>query len=209
METAVPATREQSENYQISKPLGTVLLILAVMLLVTSLSVVLRYKTLLALSNQRTDIALGPTIGVTMSQLTGIDRSGTPVNISFGADGKKTVLFVFSTECRICRLNWPAWQKVANSVDKNSYRLIYINALTALTSEAFSKQYQATSDYLKEYQMGSSPILAQVDPAGLFRYNIRLAPETILIDGHGKIERAWLGMLDGDQLSDVERTLGI
>ena len=200
---------KSSNNYQISQPLGIVLLILAAMLLVTSLLVVLRYRNLLAVSNQRMDNDLGPTIGVTVNQLTGTDTAGIPLNISFGGDGKKTILFVFSTECRVCRLNWPAWQKIANALDKNSYRLIYVNALTTLSAENFSRQHQLTSDFLREYQLGSSPVLAEVDPAGLFRYNIRLAPETILIDGHGKIEKAWLGMLDGDQLSDVRHTLGI
>ena len=195
--TAQPTA--ESAYYKVSKPLGWTLLTLVVLSLTVSVLIVRRNRELVAADNQRLDSQMGPRIGATVAQMTGIDTSGTPLHITFGDDGRKTLLLVFTPECRLCRLNWPSWQMVANSINKKFYRMVYVNGHPGSTSE-----------YLRQYQIPSwSTVIAEADPGVLIRCNITLTPETILLDTNGKIEKAWLGLLEGEQLSDVERSLGI
>jgi len=199
-----------TEYYRIRKSIGLLLSLLGAILVVTSLLIMRRDMSLTTSANRQIDNSLGPTIGATVPGLTGLDVSGAPLRVDFNKVSKKTILLVFSTDCPMCKLNWPAWRMLDGSVDKNSYRLVYVNAFFAAAPGYLSKQSQITADYLRRYQVGQPAlVLTQADPGALNRYNIRLVPETILIDASGKIEKAWLGLLEGDQLTDVKRTLGL
>jgi hypothetical protein len=190
---------DTAKYFRVSKPAGLALLGLVLMCFVACAIMVKKNRDLVARNNERIDNAVAPKIGATISQITGLDTFGHPLHIALGDNKRKTLLLVFSPNCRVCGLNWPAWQRVANSVDKDSFRIVYVNGNARLTNE-----------YLQHYQVPlTSSVIAEVDPGVLLRYNIVVTPETLLLDPSGKIEKAWIGMLEGEQLNEVDQSLRI
>jgi len=65
--------------------------------------------------------ALLPQIGTKIGKLDGVGLTGSRIELPFGGDNRKTLLFVFSTTCHFCDLNWPAWRKVSQSTGAGQY----------------------------------------------------------------------------------------
>jgi len=118
------------------------------------------------------------------------------VSVLFPPGGAKTVSFVFSTDCHICDLNWPAWHGIVDSLNHGSYRLVYVNLRSSLSSK-----------YLTEHGVVRETVFAELDPHSIVALNLSLTPLTVLLGSDGAVEEVWAGLLEADELASVRRAL--
>jgi len=161
--------------------------------------------TLLILQNRRMKLLLSqpapaflPLVGSNVPSLSGIDESGTRESLPYGNDPRSTIVFVFAKNCEICGLNWPIWTDRAARIDRQRFRLVYLNLGSPVNQ-----------DYLQSHQIQNSIVLVEPDPQTIIKYNLRFTPETILVDNRGIVTNVWAGLLEGALLSDVDRALGL
>jgi hypothetical protein len=53
--------------------------------------------------------------------------------------------------------------------------------------------------------MSEMPVILQVDPKSRVDYRFQITPQTILVNGSGKVEKAWSGVLDDTAVAEIER----
>jgi len=136
--------------------------------------------------------ALLPALGTKISKLDGIGPDGARISVLFPTDGAKTVLFVFSTACHFCDLNWGAWQGIVSSLNHRSYREVYVNIRSSLSS-----------GYLTEHGIYGGTVFAELDPRSTVALSLGLTPMTLLLGRDGAVEEVWPGLLEGDDLASV------
>jgi hypothetical protein len=139
-----------------------------------------------------------PTVGASLPPLVGVDLQGKKLDLSYGGDPRKTILLVFSPSCGVCTINWPVWESLAKEADPGLYRIVYASTTSGVTS-----------DYTSLYGISNSLVFSRLDPKSQIAYKLQFTPETILIGADGNIERVWLGLIDGAQLEDIQRTIGV
>src|SRR5207245_4001345 len=106
-----------------------------------------------------------------------------------------------SPQCGICDKNWPTWETIIKAIDKESFRVIGVN-LTQFSSSPLSS-------YLDKHGISEFSVFEQLDPKVQVEYNLAMAPETLLINRDGKIEKVWVGLLTENDFNDVRQALGI
>lgn len=183
-------------TYAIRRPVAIILFTGALAVLGLNVALVLQNRTLK--KEMAAPPALLPQVGTRVERLEGVAVGGSKIELSFNDQGEETLLFVFSTNCGVCKLNWPEWKSIAQSAQARSLRLVYANIESHLSPE-----------YAERYGIGGATVFAQLDPRYEAALNLRLTPLTILLAKNGDVMRVWVGLLEGDQLSDLRRTLGL
>lgn len=182
--------------YGIRKPLAAVLLAAVVAILCINVALILQNKKLKA------EIAAPPgflpKVGTKVARLDGAALDGSRIQVLFAGQKRETLVFVFSTRCAVCALNWPQWQSIASSAHAQSLRLMYVDIDSPLSS-----------DYVKQHGIDKAVVFAQLDPSYEAALDLRLTPVTILLASDGTVVRVWPGLLSGEQLSDLRQTLGL
>ncbi len=126
--------------------------------------------------------------------LNGIDVEGKRLAINYGSAQPKALLFVFSPTCGFCNDNWPKWWRLFSSLDRTAVRPVGVDVSSS-----------ATSFYVNDHQMAGIPVLTQVDPKAVVDYHLRLTPQTILVDGSGRVEKVWSGVLDDSNVAEIQK----
>jgi hypothetical protein len=184
-----------SGTYQIRKSVIVIFAGLGLALLTLDAALVKQDRSLkLALEAQVPSLAVQ--VGAQVPGIQGIDPTGNDVIVTYGADPRETLLFVFSTECGICAKNWPTWESMAKHIDHTSFRVVYANLSKGVNH-----------DYLVDHGLTGSEVVAQVDPKSAVAYGLSLTPQVQLISSTGKVEHVWLGMLKSGELSNLESAL--
>jgi peroxiredoxin len=137
-----------------------------------------------------------PRVGMTVPEIRGLDLDGKAFSIGYHRDSRKTLLFVFSTDCPMCTNNWPQWQRLRKSVDDQRYRVVYANVSSAIDPE-----------YVAKYQLTGATLFAHVDPAVSLDYMMGLVPSLYLVNRDARVEKVWFGMLDDSEREEVEQAL--
>ena len=143
-----------------------------------------------------TPASLLPARGVRINEIDGLSIDGSPIDIQFGKDHRKTMLFVFSTSCGVCTANWPNWEKLSKSVNPTVFRLAYAN----INSEMSKK-------YSDRYGLPAADVFAQLDARSRTQLNLQLTPLTIVLGADGTLERYWAGRLRPDEISQLQTVL--
>jgi peroxiredoxin len=136
--------------------------------------------------------------GTELPALAGYDVEGKPLTIGYGEDPRKTLLLVFSPQCRACKENMPNWQAILKQIDRDAYRVV-----------AASVRTEETRKYLQQYGISDLPAIADVDLKVKAAYNMSVAPQTILISPNGVAERVWIGRFNDDDKHDLGAILNI
>jgi hypothetical protein len=137
-----------------------------------------------------------PAVGTKIQKLEGLALDGSRLNLPFAVDSKRTILFVFSTTCRVCDLNWPAWKSIQQSADARRYRLAYANVRSSLSRA-----------YLSQHNILDELVFAELDPRSIVALNLVVTPITVLLGADGTVEDVWPGLLEGDELKGVRNVL--
>jgi hypothetical protein len=167
---------------------------LTVLLVCLNTALVIQNRQLKA--RGQTAAALLPALGTKISKLDGVGPQGGRVSVLFPTDGPKTVLFVFSTVCHYCELNWSAWHGIVSSLNRRSYRVVYVNIRSSLSS-----------GYLTEHGVYDGTVFSELDPRSVVALNLGITPVTVLLGRDGAVEEAWPGLLEGAELAKVRETL--
>jgi hypothetical protein len=184
-----------SAGYRVPKPAALAAALFSVMLLAVNFALV-RQNRGLKLRLAVHAPSLLPPIGAIMPPLEGLDSSGSRVAIGYKAPYTKTLLFIFSPACDFCSQNWPNWVAISRDIESRSVRVAYVNLMG-----------RVPADYLRRWGVLSANLVEQVDPKSLVSYNLRYTPETILLDGSGRIVDVWEGVLDTNQVRRIENLL--
>lgn len=137
-----------------------------------------------------------PQVGTKIDQLAGVGLDGRRLELPFGTQQQRTLLFVFSTRCAVCNLNWPQWQSIAHSLQREPLRLVFANIESPIDG-----------GYAKLYGIDRDTVFAQLDPAYQAALNLRLTPLTILLAPCGEVVHVWPGPLSNDETNDLLRGL--
>jgi hypothetical protein len=135
--------------------------------------------------------------GVQVPDLHGLDLSGKPLEVLYGKDPRKVLVFVFSPTCAFCDENWPRWQEIMPALDPEAVRPVAVD-ITSTSNPLF----------LAKHQLAGVPVLVQVDPRATLSYRFHLTPQTILVDRTGRVEKVWTGVLNDSALAELKRLLG-
>ena len=136
-------------------------------------------------------------LGTQVPDLAGFDVSGRHISVAYGQNQPKVLLFVFSPSCQFCAQNWPKWWQLFPSIDRSNVRPVGVDVSST-----------ATPDYINEHRLNEMPVLTQLDPKDTVGYHLRLTPQTILVDGNGRVEKVWSGVLDDNNVAEIERMAG-
>jgi hypothetical protein len=169
--------------------------ILSAVLLCLNVALVAQNRRLKA-SVEAPPPAFIPEVGMKVSKLDGAAADGSRLTMAFGADSRKTLLLIFSTSCRVCDLNWPAWQSLVRSTLGRSYRLVYANIRSPLTH-----------GYVASHDISGGTLFAEIDPNTQIKLHIQVTPLSVLFTSDGTVEAVWPGLLEGDDLTEIRNML--
>jgi peroxiredoxin len=135
--------------------------------------------------------------GTQMPNLKGFDPDGKPVEIDYGKDPRKVLVLVFSPTCPFCEQNWPTWEHVISSLDRSVVRPVAVDVTST-----------AKAPFLSQHQLTEMPVFEKVDPLAMVNYHFQLTPQTLLIDGDGKVEKVWTGVMTDSAVADLKQRTG-
>ncbi|HEV8539078.1 MAG TPA: TlpA disulfide reductase family protein [Bacteroidota bacterium] len=121
---------------------------------------------------------------------------GETTVLSYNDPAKKYLLCVFSTTCPHCEKILPAWQTLA---EKNNDNCFVIGISIHNVDE--------TRKYVTAKKVGFYSVSASSDTSFNRKYKISGVPETILLDGNGKVQKAWVGELTSEQTIEIQALL--
>ncbi|PLX50196.1 MAG: cytochrome C biogenesis protein [Desulfobulbaceae bacterium] len=147
--------------------------------------------------------------------VTGCGQSGSPAKIEVGgaapafagvdldgqsfalADfvGKPVIIRFWSTECKYCRADTPVFNKLYADFHEQGLQIAYINTLSSRAQ---------VEDFVEELAIGF-PVLMDKDGAIAQSYQIKLVPQTIVIDKRHTIVAAILGGVSEQEIVDLLR----
>ena len=119
---------------------------------------------------------------------------GTTVHLSgvdFAQQGK-TLLIAISTTCHFCRDSEPFYRQLAKA---GNFKTHLVAVLPQPQSDAESYVHSSIAPSL------------QVVSASLDTMGVSGTPTLLLVDGHGKVEKAWVGKLDDAGQKQVQSQL--
>lgn len=136
--------------------------------------------------------------GTKLPDLKGFDLGGKPVELAYGSDARKALILVFSPTCGFCAQNWPKWYELMSTLDRGAVRPVAVDVSSS-----------STASFLAEHHFSDIPVMLQVDPTDRLSYRFQITPQTILINGNGKVEKVWSGVLDNTAVEELKQRMGI
>jgi len=144
-------------------------------------------------------MSLYPKAGTVVPSLDGVSTDGTPLHVEMVGDSQATVLFVFSSTCSICAVNWPYWEYLARNIDRSRYRIVYANLADSLPA-----------GYLRErYFAPQAAVFGKLDPRAVVAYSLSVTPVVAVIDPGGVIRELWIGRSHPDDERNINEALGV
>ena len=134
--------------------------------------------------------------GVQVPDLRGFDLTGKPLEMLYGKDPRKVLVFVFSPTCAFCDDNWSNWQQIITALNHEAVRPVAVDVTSTVNAL-----------FLAKHQLAGVPVLVQVDPRDTLGYRFHLTPQTILVDHTGKVEKVWTGILNDSSVSELKQLL--
>src|ERR1700679_3452326 len=123
-----------------------------------------------------------------------IALTGSTVHLS-GVDfaqRKKTLLLVISPTCHFCRASEPFYRQLAQTTGLKTHLVAVVPVP------------QADAERFVHSSINSS---LEVVSASLDDVHVEATPTLLLVDAHGRVEKAWVGQLDDSGQKQVESQL--
>jgi peroxiredoxin len=108
--------------------------------------------------------------------------------------GKPVILRFWSTECKYCRADTPAFNHYFERYKDKGLRVVYVN--TEEESTAIVKEF------VKDLEIPFPVVMEGGREMGLL-YNVKIVPQTIIIDPEGVILTAILGAVGEAELQEL------
>jgi len=112
---------------------------------------------------------------------------------------KGALLFVFSTTCPHCERNLAKWREIFQKLKLQKPGVINVIGVSI-------DNIDKTNEYFLKNKLSYTTLIADT----LFerRYKVRAVPQTILINGDGKVKNNWSGELTTQQVKELMSTIG-
>jgi AhpC/TSA family len=134
--------------------------------------------------------AVGPAIGSTLPALDAERFNGTREQVKFGADGRPTLIYVFSPSCGWCAKNLNNLKTLLSAVT-TSHRVI------ALSLEA------EVQEYIEKTAL-QAPVYIRPSDKMFGPYGLGPTPLTLVVAPDGTVIKSWVGAYSGDVKKEVE-----
>lgn len=118
---------------------------------------------------------------------------GETEELKYVDTSKRHLIFVFSTTCPHCVKNLPAWQMLADSIERDKCDIIGISA----------HGLDETRKFVTTKELSFVTVSAADDTSFDRKYGISGYPLTILISGDAKVEKTWIGELTAQQTNEI------
>ena len=119
---------------------------------------------------------------------------GTDVVLGESFEQGRQVLFLLTTTCLYCRASLPAWQRIAQAAD--TFSAVPIRAFGVSIDSV-----DATRRYARDHGIGFDMVVL---PRGKMTslYRARSVPQTIILDGDGRVLYSRVGVLESPAAID-------
>jgi hypothetical protein len=105
-----------------------------------------------------------------------VDGEGTTETLTFERGEGRTLLLLFSPDCPACQAIWPFWEFLVDGAPRGLRVVGLCTGGDPPTARTF-------------------PVFTLPDPGRGSLRKVPLVPATLLVDGEGRIVRAWYGVL--------------
>ncbi len=122
---------------------------------------------------------------------------GNTIELNYADSSKRYLLFVLSTTCPHCEKTFPVWQSITSNIADNC------NVIGIVL-----QNLEETKKYVSTKNVNFVTMSVSVDTSFSRKYRIAGVPETILMNGNGTVEKAWMGELSKEQAKEIETLVG-
>lgn len=123
-------------------------------------------------------------VGYKFADVPSTSVSGENAPITFGADGKSTLLLVFNTNCEYCLQQYPSWRGLVGSLDRNKWNII------AVTTQSDSNLIKT---HLDENELTGIDVRV-VSAEEISKARMAYTPMTVSVDSDGVVRNVWPGL---------------
>lgn len=115
--------------------------------------------------------------------------------IAFPAtDSRRTLLITFSPSCPHCRANHKNWSVITSELRRQGgWRILWVSR----------DPVEMTKDYCEDSDIPVAETLADPTYRTYTMLDLRMVPNTVVIDSRGLVEKVWPGELDAAGWKDV------
>jgi peroxiredoxin len=131
-------------------------------------------------------------IGGPAPDFAGVDLAGKPFALA-GFAGQPVIIRFWSTECKFCRADTPAFNELYEKFHDKGLEIAYINTLSNL---------QQVNEFVAGLRI-SFPVIMDENGDIAQRYQIKLVPQTVVIDRNHTIVAAILGGVSEMEILDL------
>jgi hypothetical protein len=135
-------------------------------------------------------------VGARVPKLHVEDAKGQAVSIDWGADGRPTLVYVFSPSCHWCARNLENIKALNGSISSR-YRIFWLS----LSSSGLRK-------YIEDNNL-SVPVYTNAVRLDGGRFVLTETPQTILISPDAKVEALWRGAYSPELQRQIEKRFGV
>lgn len=117
--------------------------------------------------------------GALLRTMNAFDLSGSPVVLDFSNTQQPMVILVVSAACGACSRSWPVWSALIDSLrsDNALNRLVVLDVTDGVDNK-----------YINKYNISDVLCVTKIDAAQKWLYNLRITPQTVLVNPGGRIE---------------------
>ena len=135
-----------------------------------------------------------PHVGMVVPAFDGVTLEGEGVRVGVAAPGTRQVLFMLDTRCGNCLVTLPAWNRMAEAVERGGASVeVYGLSLDPAP---------ATRAYVEEHGLGF-PVVLFNDDRYRELYRVRGIPITMVVDEIGAVGYVKLGSIFGEWADPV------
>lgn len=173
-------------KYSLKDRSGLYLVLVTLILLISN--ALLIYQNLQLRSSLESAKRLVTDVGYRFSQIPATNLDGEQSPMVFGQDGKRTILFVFNTNCEYCVQQYAGWKKLLSSIDRNQWK---VYAVTSQTDVELIREHLSEN--------GLMDVDVRVVPAEeVAKARIGFTPMTIETDADGVATKVYPGLWTKD-----------
>lgn len=185
-------------TWEIDRRTGILALVVGAVLLLTNVALLKQNVELKARASGLRDAGfLQP--GDSIPMLRGIGMAGEDIVVRSGPTApERTLVLVFSPLCSWCARNMENWETIVRAAESRNFRLV-----------AVSTHRSGVADYVRKHPfLQRTQVIAEIDARDQLTYKLQSTPQTLVLGGDGRIEKAWIGALSLDQQADAESFFG-
>jgi hypothetical protein len=136
----------------------------------------------------------GPPVGSSIPMLHGKSISGNTISYDLAHSHAGTLLLVLSPVCHFTKINFETWRSLLPAVGQR--QIIWVDVTG-----------KANGTYFTSVGVPSAANILRLNPDERSIYSLGSTPTTVLLDRNGVVQWEWPGVLNDEQLSQLQSLL--